>query len=171
MNKAKISFAVLAPLALLLLLFIVIDQMVSKSLRRVDYAGLDQLFRAGLGQIVTSPLWKPQEEKESALLWEVYLNAREVGVAAAAQAERTRLPETSAQLAATAAGHNLDPWGHPFCLSVAGEYVAVMSAGPRSDLFRRCEALHKTLGDLSSIAPGKLYEHPSGALVLLVKRE
>lgn len=63
-----------------------------------------------------------------------------------------------------------DAWNHPFCLKTAHGVSVVVSAGPQALAPLACGKIALPLGQLSSLKQGRLNRHPSGALILVLKR-
>jgi hypothetical protein len=63
-----------------------------------------------------------------------------------------------------------DAWRHPFCLKVDHGVGVVVSAGPEALAPLTCSKIALSPGQLSSLKQGRLNRHPSGALILMLRR-
>ena len=63
-----------------------------------------------------------------------------------------------------------DAWNRPFCLKADQGVSVVVSAGPQALAPLTCGKIALPPGQLSSLKQGRLNRHPSGALILVLKR-
>jgi hypothetical protein len=67
-------------------------------------------------------------------------------------------------------GERADAWRHPFCLKADQGVSVVVSAGPQALAPLTCDKIALSSDQLSSFKQGRLNRHPSGALILVVRR-
>ena len=191
MKKAQIIIiAALVAVAVLL----VGNYLLDRSLRTADYGKLARLLKAAVGEAVTTTAVSPakiekgveaptsigtppgpsnvtpEQIKRGAQLLDTYANALQAGVAAISIRAGTPLPETSSGLVALAPRYRLDAWGRPFCFVRLEGRVAVISAGPGKGAYAGCKDMGIDPRDISRLSPRRLYEYPSGKLVVVVDR-
>jgi hypothetical protein len=109
----------------------------------------------------------PETYKRNARVFETYANAFDVGHAALSTAASARPVTSSAELASLAPDKRLDAWGHPFCLMVASNRIAVISGGSRPDAPTSCSNTGVSKQEIRS-SEYNFYESPSGKLVLIL---
>lgn len=68
-------------------------------------------------------------------------------------------------------GGRNDAWGHPFCLKSDQDISIVVSAGPRSLAPLACSEIILSDEDLRPFIQSRLNRHPSGALILVLRRD
>jgi hypothetical protein len=81
-------------------------------------------------ELMTAYRKDPETYKRNAKVFETYAAAFDVGRVALSNSAPVR-PISSANLAALAPDKRLDAWGHPFCLMVTDNQIAVISGGSR----------------------------------------
>lgn len=67
-------------------------------------------------------------------------------------------------------GERDDAWRHPFCLKADQGVSIVVSAGPEALAPLTCSKIALSADQLGSFKQGRLNRHPSGALILVVRR-
>lgn len=67
-------------------------------------------------------------------------------------------------------GEREDAWCHPFCLKADQDVSVVVSARPQALAPLTCSKTALSPDQLSSLKQGRLNRHPSGALILFLKR-
>jgi len=67
-------------------------------------------------------------------------------------------------------GDRDDAWRHPFCLRADQGVSVIVSAGQQALAPLECSKIDLSLDQLSSLKQGRLNRHPSGALILVVRR-
>jgi len=162
-----------------------------RSLEKVDYATMRELLKVPLTEAVREPaatqlelgsekpevMKKPRgwthaprsEVRLRAQLWDSFVNATHVGHAAIALDPAYPLPQSSNKLATVPSPVRLDAWGRDYCLLRLVDRVAVISRGSAGSAFDSCADMHINSRELAYLSPGKLYEYPSGAIVVVVK--
>jgi hypothetical protein len=193
MRKAKSIAVMLAVLAILSLAsYWFLTWNLQRSLEKADWQGLDDIIKAAIGEAVTKAAvteetpgtstlrntkearggnTKPDEIKSAARRADTYVAALKVGnVAISLRSQGASLPATSSGLSAVEPRLRLDAWGHPFCLVEADGRVAVISSGSSAMMSSKCQEVEISRQDLVRLPSDKLYQYPSGALVLLAAR-
>jgi hypothetical protein len=125
----------------------------------------------GMGkELLTAYRKDPETYNRNARVFETYSNAFDVGRAAFSTAASARPVTSSAELASLAPDKRLDAWGHPFCLMVANNRIAVISGGSRADAPTSCSNTGVSKREIRS-SEYNFYESPSGKLVLIVGKD
>jgi hypothetical protein len=106
--------------------------------------------------------------KYSALL-ETALHASAVGDAVRQEPASGKLPSDSLGVTSLRGDKRIDAWGHPYCLLVSGNRLAIISLGPRAKTPASCRNFSVPKKDIFS-AQRPLYERPSGEVILIVDR-
>ena len=106
--------------------------------------------------------------KYSALL-ETALNAFAVGDAIRQLPASNALPSDSLGVTAVGVAKRVDAWGHPYCLLASANRLAIVSLGGEAKSPTSCQKLNVSKKDIFS-PPRKLFEHPSGEVVLIIDR-
>ncbi|HKS80248.1 MAG TPA: hypothetical protein VJR23_01975 [Candidatus Acidoferrales bacterium] len=163
MRKAKIILIVSMIFASLILFE---DQVMIRRLEHANFSPLADLFKARVGEVLTAPV-RGSIDLDDAKLLDTYKRATEVIRAAAAIKLKDGFPISSAELKALPPEARLDGWGRPFCLARVGGRIAAISQGPHAEKPLTCKINDEALSLISDRPSGKLYQYPSGLLVLL----
>ena len=155
-------------LAGVLLVWVLVDLLAKRNLRRADYGALAELFKARLGEAVSVPPREPGGVNEPAKLFDTYLNAFRVAQAVAQSPAGLSFPQTSQDVPGLDPNVALDAWGHPFCLARIEGRIAVISRGPQFGMSMACPQLVSAAQELRNQKSGKMYRYASGGLVLFV---
>lgn len=111
----------------------------------------------------------PEKFKKYSGLLETALNASTVGDAVRQIPTSIKLPSDSLGLTSLRGDQKIDTWGHPYCLLTSGNLLAVISLGPEAKSPASCRSFTPSKKDVFS-AQRKLYERPSGEVILIVDR-
>jgi hypothetical protein len=111
----------------------------------------------------------PEKFKKYSALLETALNASAVGDAIRKMPASAKLPSDSLGVPSLRRDQKVDSWGHPYCLLASGNRLAIVSLGPEPKPPASCQYLSTSMRALFS-AQLKLYERPSGEVVLVVDR-
>jgi hypothetical protein len=111
----------------------------------------------------------PEKFKKYSDLLETALNAFAVGDAIRQLPASATLPSDSLGLTSVGVVQRVDAWGNPFCLLVSGNRLAIVSLGHEPKTPASCRNLTTPKKEIFS-APRKLFEHPSGEVVLIIDR-
>jgi hypothetical protein len=111
----------------------------------------------------------PEKFKRYGALLETATNAFAVGDAIRQLQSSAALPSDSLGLTSLRDDQKVDSWGHPYCLLASGNLIAIVSLGPEAKTPAFCRSLTISKKDIFS-APRKLFEHPSGEVVMIVDR-
>jgi hypothetical protein len=111
----------------------------------------------------------PEKFKKYSALLETALNASAVADALRQIHTSAKLPADSLGVTSLRKDQEIDAWGHPYCLLASGNLIAVISLGPEVKSSASCRTLAVSRRDVFS-APRKLYERPSGEVILIVDR-
>jgi hypothetical protein len=111
----------------------------------------------------------PEKFKKYGALLETALNAFVVGDAIRQIPSSAKLPSDSLGVTSVRGDQKLDSWGHFYCLLASGNKFAIVSLGPEAKIPASCQNLIASQKDIFS-APRKLFQRPSGEVVLIVDR-
>lgn len=111
----------------------------------------------------------PEKFKKYSALLETALNAFIVGDAIRQIPPSAQLPSDSLGVTSVRGDQKVDSWGHPYCLLASGNQFAIVSLGPEAKTPASCQNLIASKKNIFS-APRKLFQHPSGEVVLIVDR-
>ena len=76
--------------------------------------------------------------------------------------------QSSGQLGSVLPSERTDAWGHQFCVESNRQQTVVVSAGPKALSGLDCNSLSIESIELMNLPKGRLNQHPSGALILLL---
>jgi hypothetical protein len=164
-KKVKITAIVLS---LVVCIYLVGYKLMEYNLAHTDFSPLSDLFKARLGEVLTVPV-SNEPHLGDAKLFDTYQRAFGVVRAASKSQIQGPLPKTSSELSTLPPEERLDGWGRPFCLAEVNGRVAAISSGPKPDENTTCDNLNLDFKLIESRPAGKLYQYPSGALVLLAE--
>jgi hypothetical protein len=111
----------------------------------------------------------PEKFKKYGALLETALNASAVGDAVRQIPASDKLPSDSLGVTSLRGDKKIDAWGHPYCLLASGNRLAIISLGPEAKTPASCRNFSVSKKDIFS-AQRKLYERPSGEVILIVDR-
>jgi hypothetical protein len=111
----------------------------------------------------------PEKFKKYGALLETALNASAVGDAVRQIPASDKLPSDSLGVTSLRGDQKIDAWGHPYCLLASGNRLAIISLGPEAKTPASCRNFSVSKKDIFS-AQRKLYERPSGEVILIVDR-
>jgi hypothetical protein len=111
----------------------------------------------------------PEKFNRYSALLETALNASAMADALRQIPTSARLPSDSLGVTPLRKDQEIDAWGHPYCLLASGSLLAVVSLGPEAKSPASCQNLAVSRRDIS-LAPRKLYERPSGEVMLIIDR-
>ncbi len=112
----------------------------------------------------------PEKFKKYGALFETALNASAVGDAVRQIAASDKLPSDSLGVTSLRGDQKIDAWGHPYCLLASRNRLAIISLGPEAKTPASCRNFSVSKKDIFS-AQRKLYERPSGEVILIVDRD
>jgi hypothetical protein len=111
----------------------------------------------------------PERFKKYGALLEAALNAFAVGDAVRQIPASVKLPSDSLGVMSLGGDQKIDAWGHPYCLLASANRIAIISLGPKAKMPASCRNFSISKRDIFS-AHRKLYERPSGEVILIVDR-
>ena len=111
----------------------------------------------------------PEKFRRYSALLETALNSSTVADALRQTPTSAKLPSDSLGVTSLRRDQEIDAWGHPYCFLASGDLLAVISLGPEAKSPASCRTLAASRRDVFS-APRKLYERPSGEVILIVDR-
>ncbi len=111
----------------------------------------------------------PEKFKKYSGLLETALNASAVGDGVRQIPAPVKLPSDSLGVTSLRDDQKIDAWGHPYCLLASGNLLAIISLGPKARTPASCRNFSVSKKDIFS-AQRKLYERPSGEVILIVDR-
>lgn len=111
----------------------------------------------------------PDEMKKDKALFQTWSIALRMADSAM---ERSGLSEwqSSESVSWILPGERTDAWRHPFCLKADQGVSVVVSAGSQALAPLTCDKIALSSDQLSPFKQGKLNRHPSGALILVLRR-
>ena len=111
----------------------------------------------------------PEKFKKYGDLLETALNAFAVGDAIRQIPASATIPSDSLGVTSVGAAQKVDAWGNPYCLLVSGNRLAIVSLGREAKTPASCRNLATPKKEIFA-APRKLFERPSGEVVLIIDR-
>jgi hypothetical protein len=112
----------------------------------------------------------PEKFKKYSALLETALNASAVGDAVRQIPMSVKLPPDSLGVTSLRGDQRIDAWGHPYCLLISRNLLAVISLGPDAKTPASCRSSTVSKKDVFS-AQRKLSERALGEVVLIVDRD
>ena len=138
------------------------------NIRTMDVRPLAGLVGSRLAEVFIVRMPGAASLENDSSLYGTYKNALVVTSTIVDSGLVSQLPRTSREIPSISPQDRLDGWGNPFCLAKIDDRLAAISGGPNTRLGANCEKFSLDLGSFATASTGKIYEHPSGALIFLM---
>ncbi|HZR64988.1 MAG TPA: hypothetical protein VFA85_07560 [Terriglobales bacterium] len=106
--------------------------------------------------------------QSDAKLFDAWIAALRVGKATLSHTASGSWVRSTANASYLSPSQQTDPWHHPFCLLRRGDWLLVVSGGPKAPASPTCENIQIADHELAQFPLGKLFETPSGNLALVL---
>ena len=165
----KAARVVLASAVVLCSAVLVGNYLLKRNLQRA-FTPLARAVGAKLGEAVTVPVGKEARVVGGNALFDTYSNAMQIAEYVVSHESSNQPPVLSTKVAGLDAGITKDAWGHPMCILSSPAGVGVASAGPNGSWAEDCHETTVFLKEMPGRTSGRLYQYPSGVLLLTLAR-